>query len=485
MSSPDRQRVVVVMFDSLNRHFLWPFGATWTRTPNFARLARRARTYDRSYVCSMPCMPARRDLHTGRPGFLHRNWGPLEPWDKSVFDELRDVRGTYSHLSTDHYHYFEEGGANYHARYDSWQFFRGQEGDPCTGQVEDAAVPPNCNGKGRMSDWKNRPHFARDEDHYQTKTFADGLKFLEVNRDADNWILQIECFDPHEPFTVDPQWKALFPDPDDTILYDWPEYGDAPKRELVEQARRQYAALLAKCDASLGRVLDAFDKDNLWDDTMLVVCTDHGILLGEHGQMMKNAMPLYEEISHTPLFVHDPRHLDRGGTRTGKLVQPAIDLPATLYGYFGLDRPDTVVGLDLTDDAETREAAVFGYFNAHVNVVTDTHAYYRGGDAETASLCYTNVFSNMRSPTPLERLIDSRQADAPLADSQGVRPLVYPHGSTPSQFQGSLLFDLANDPSQSQPVDDEAVTQHLAGLMRDLMLQYDAPPEQLQRLGLS
>ena len=63
-------KAVVVMFDSLNRHLLSPYGCDWTHTPNFKRLSERTVTFDRSYVCSMPCMPARRDFHTGRAQFF-------------------------------------------------------------------------------------------------------------------------------------------------------------------------------------------------------------------------------------------------------------------------------------------------------------------------------------------------------------------------------------------------------------------------------
>ena len=42
-------KAVVVMFDSLNRHLLSPYGCEWTHTPNFKRLAERTVTFDRSY----------------------------------------------------------------------------------------------------------------------------------------------------------------------------------------------------------------------------------------------------------------------------------------------------------------------------------------------------------------------------------------------------------------------------------------------------
>ncbi len=48
----------------------------------------------------MPCMPARRDMQTGRHTFLHRSWGPLEPFDNS-FPEVLKTGGVYSHLISD------------------------------------------------------------------------------------------------------------------------------------------------------------------------------------------------------------------------------------------------------------------------------------------------------------------------------------------------------------------------------------------------
>jgi arylsulfatase A-like enzyme len=483
-------RCVMLMFDSLNRHFLSPYGCPWTHTPNFARLARHSATFDRSYVCSMPCMPARRDLHTGRPGFLHRGWGPLEPWDRSVFDELRHQCGVHSHLATDHYHYFEDGGANYHCRYDTWETFRGQEGDPWIGQVGEVAVPEHLNGKGRRQDWVNRPHMIRDADHCQTRTIDAGLRHIERNAGEDNWLLQIECFDPHEPFFVGREWQDLFPSPDAAAdpLYDWPEYGDAPDDpKLVDQARRRYAALLAKCDASLGHVLDSFDRHDLWDDTMLIVWTDHGILLGEHGLMMKNVMPLYEEIGHTPLFIHDPRHPAADGTRRGALVQPALDLAPTLCGLFGATPPDTVLGHDLAgtiaDDVRVRDAAIFGYHGGHTNLVTERHLYHRGGNATTPVNTYTLNPQGMRGQPPLPPLRELTLA-APLADSQDVPPLKLPGGPTADAYRQTLLYDLAADPTQQTPLTDAKLEADLAARMRTLMTDADAPPEQFERVDL-
>ena len=53
--------------------------------------------------------------------FSSSAWGPLEPFDNS-FPELLRLNNTYTHLVTDHYHYFEDGGATYHNRFNSYDF---------------------------------------------------------------------------------------------------------------------------------------------------------------------------------------------------------------------------------------------------------------------------------------------------------------------------------------------------------------------------
>lgn len=78
-------KVILVLFDSLNKRYLPIYNKNIKiKTPNFLRLAEKSVTFDNCYVGSMPCMPARREIHTGRRNFLHREWGPLEPYDNSI-----------------------------------------------------------------------------------------------------------------------------------------------------------------------------------------------------------------------------------------------------------------------------------------------------------------------------------------------------------------------------------------------------------------
>ena len=486
-------KAVMVMFDSLNRHLLPPYGCDWTHAPNFARLARRAATFDRSYICSMPCMPARRDFHTGRPNFLHAPWGPLEPFDDSV-PELLGRAGVYTHLASDHYHYWEDGGATYHNRYSSWEFYRGQEGDPFIGQVAEPPRPAHINPRDQRSDWVNRQHVRADRQFSQTRTFAAAQEFLQRNHGEDNWFLQVECFDPHEPFTVHRGYRDRYPSDYDGPLFDWPAYRPVQETpEQVAEARRNYAALLSKCDASLGDILDAFDAYDLWRDTMLILWTDHGFLLGEHNAWAKNWMPLYEEVSHTPFFLWDPRTPDAAGARRSALVQPAIDLGPTLLGLFGLQPAPDMLGHDLAavvaGDHEVRETAIFGYFDQHVNITDGRYVYLRIPSAGAAgAAAYTLMPTAMRGfkgnleqaelapPFPFSKRMPLLKIDSGRRWQPAFPDAAHPHGH--------LLFDVQADPRQARAVQDAAVEQRLCAAMARHFAACAAPPEQYARMGL-
>ena len=219
-------KAIFLVFDSLNRRYLPPYGNDWVDAPNFRRLAERCVTFDNAYVGSLPCMPARRDFHTGRLNFLHRSWGPIEPFDDSL-PELLKRNGVYSHLVTDHYHYFEDGGGTYHTRYSSWEAVRGQEWDPWKGEVQDPNIPETVVGlvkQRNRQNWINRKHTASIDCHTQTTTFKHGLEFLKQNAGQDNWFLQIESFDPHEPFFLPEDHTHSYVDNYDGPVFDWPEY---------------------------------------------------------------------------------------------------------------------------------------------------------------------------------------------------------------------------------------------------------------------
>ncbi|MCA9835571.1 MAG: sulfatase [Trueperaceae bacterium] len=484
-------KAIMVMFDSLNRHMLPPYGCDFVHAPNFERLAEKAIQFNRSYVGSMPCMPARRELHTGRYNFLHRSWGPLEPFDESM-PELLKKAGVYTHLVTDHQHYFEDGGGTYHTRYNSWEFMRGQEGDTWKGQVENPTIPETAKAQTGMpmwrQDWVNRQHLIREEDMPQAKTFAAGLEFIDTNHRANNWFLQIETFDPHEPFFTQQKYKDLYPHDYVGKHFDWPDYSFVTQNpEEVQHCRYEYAALVSMCDHYLGTVLDKMDALNLWDDTLLIVNTDHGFLLGEKDWWAKMVQPMYNEVAHTPLFIWDPRCKLAGETREA-LVQ-TIDLAPTLLEFFDVPIPETMEGVSLRDsiqhDALTREAGLFGQHGSHVNVTDGRYVYMRGPTPKNEPLFdYTLMPTRMRQRFTPEEL-QGIELVAPFAFSKDCSTLKAEAKAMINPYiYGTLLFDLEADPQQENPLQDEVLERKMIGHLLALMKKNDAPAEQYERLGL-
>ena len=481
-------RAIILMFDSLNRRMLPAYGGTETVAPNFERLSRRCVTFDTCYAGSMPCMPARRELHTGRYNFLHRGWSPLEPFDDSLPQILKSS-GVYSHLITDHQHYWEDGGATYHNRYCSYEFFRGQEGDLWKADVASADPAKLDSAAHRMvqQDAVNRRYLGDEADHPQSRTFEAGFEFIETNAGADNWLLQIETFDPHEPFFSYDRWHRLYPDTG--APFDWPPYERVTQdAETVAQGRNRYLSLLSMCDHNLGRLLDLMDAEDMWSDTMLIVCTDHGYMLGEKGWWSKSVMPWYDETIHTPLFVWDPRAGVRNARRRS-LVQ-TIDIAPTVLDFFGLDPTPDMEGRPLrgviVDDTPVHEAGLFGIFGGHVCVTDGRHVYMRApATAENQPLYdHTLMPTHMRAPYSVEELT-SAELHAGFGFTKGAPVLKLPAWAigTPWAF-GTLLFDLETDPEQDHPLEDPDLERRMVRLLVDLMRRNEAPESQFERLGL-
>ncbi|MEM7734480.1 MAG: sulfatase [Deinococcota bacterium] len=484
-------KAIMVMFDSLNRRMLPSYGCDWVHAPNFARLAEKTVQFNQSYVGSMPCMPARRELHTGRHNFLHRSWGPLEPFDVSM-PELLKQAGVYTHLATDHQHYFEDGGGTYHTRYNSWEFIRGQEGDAYKGHVRDPEIPKAVKSRTNTplwrQDWVNRQYVQREEDMPQAKTFKAGLEFINTNHNDDSWFLQLETFDPHEPFFTQQHYKDLYPHEYEGDHFDWPDYAPVTQTPAeVAHCRYEYAALVSMCDHYLGKVLDAMDHYNLWDDTLLIVNTDHGFLLGEKDWWAKMVQPMYNEVAHTPLFVWDPRHRICGEQREA-LVQ-TIDLAPTLLDFFEVPIPNTMQGVPLKDmlkdDTPVREAGLFGMHGSHVNVTDGRYVYMRAPVPNNEPLFeYTLMPTHMRqrfTPDELQEIdlapsfsFTQNCATLKIASNAMINPYIY----------GSLLFDLEHDPEQEHPLNDPDIERQMIAHLLKLMQANDAPVDQYERLGL-
>ncbi len=497
-------RTLFLLFDSLNRRALECYGGT-AITHNFSRLAERAVVFDNHYVGSLPCMPARRDIHTGRLNFLHRSWGPLEPYDHSFPDLLKNS-GIYSHLITDHYHYFEDGGATYHNRYNSWELYRGQEWDPWAALVDPPdekfqrlyhplQYDPPRTQSGRAQAMINREFIHGEDDYSMVQCFESAWKFLDNNRDADNWVLQIECFDPHEPFFAPEKYRVHYHSDYQGQVLNWPRYNRVEETpEEIREIQANYSALVTMCDTYLGKLLDYFDSHGLWENTALIVSTDHGFMLAEHEWWAKSRMPFYNEVAHIPLIFHHPEFRQYGGERRNALTQ-TIDIMPTLLELNGVNIPDQVLGHSLIsvleEDKIDRTAVIYGRFGASVNITDGRYTYFLyPDDLDGQELYeYTLMPTHQKSFFRREEFTDA-SLENEFAFARGFPVLKLParRGSGQGaklEDTNTVLYDLQTDPGQLQPISMPEREDLLKATIVAELNRHEAPPEAFRRFGLA
>lgn len=476
-------KTIFLLFDSLNRRYLQPYGNRDVYCPNFARLAEHSVTFDRCYPSSLPCMPARRDFHTGRISFLHRSWGPLEPYDLSFIQRLRE-HCVYTHLISDHIHYWEEGGSNYHTKYDSWEIVRGQEGDGWAPAMDpcDTSRLLGRNDIARYHDIANRRLMKKSGEYPLDRITRHALQFLDENYNKDNWFLHIESFDPHEPFFSHTEFQQQYSDDYTGQEFDWPDYKKATESsEQIEHCRKRYAALVSACDAFLGKLLDRMDLYHMWEDTELVVTTDHGYLLGEHGWWAKTVQPVFNEVAQIPLFYWNPVQ-QHAGTRSDQLCQ-MCDLGPTFLKNRGIDIPASMIGEPLAFSPDTaskrnKDACLFGIHGCYVNITDGRYIYMRRPRGDQL-YNYTLMPSNMKAAFPIQQLSEA-QLHPGFSFTRGcpvLRVPASPWADINYDEYGDMLFDLYRDPKQEKPITDTEIIEHMKTLLSLALKRCEAPDE--------
>ena len=496
-------KTVFVLFDSLNRQALRCYNPQAQPTPAFDRLAQQGIVFDNHYVGSLPCMPARRDILTGRLNFLHRSWGPVEPFDTCFPTRLHE-QGIYTHLISDHYHYWEEGGCGYHNQFSSAEFVRGQERDLWKAMVE----PPTQRFRERyhamLSDVDRRKpnmvnrEFIKDEADYPIAQCIDlANEFIDQNHGADNWFLQLELFDPHEPFTAPERFRKNLPTDYNGRVLDWPLYDKLDLTDVeAKELQANYQAIVSMCDYQLGRLLDTFDRYALWDSTTLVLTTDHGFMLGEHGWWGKNVMPVYDPIAHIPLIICHPQHAARQDNRRSQLTQ-CLDLTATfldLHGVATNSQPVNGISLlpALNSPCHTRDYALYGIFGGALNI-TDGHRTYFRYPVNTDNTLYEYTLMPVH---PASYFTEAEFAgaelihDQPFSNGFPVLKLNALNDARRPPMQGgaladanTVLFNLQHDPSQLHPLNDS--TQKYESALERTLHENHAPHELFTRFGFT
>ncbi len=492
--------VILVLVDSLNRHALEAYGPTSIRSPNFTRFAERALRFDQHFVGSLPCMPARREIFSGRKEMMWRPWGPLEPFDERL-PRLLAASGMATGLVTDHYHYWEEQANGYHQAFQSTELIRGHELDtwrplPAQGEVLPdwvEQVEKWRPGSGRRY-YANVHDFSSEEDFFPAKVMTRASHWLEDRSGRGPFFLQIESFDVHEPFHVPEPYLSLYADPTERERFSlWPPYQNVSQlRAYLAQAspeeiafvRTQYAAKVTMVDHWFGRLLDTLDQLNLWDDTAVFVTTDHGHDLGEHGQFGKQ-FPHHDSHAHIPLMVWHP-HCPGNGRSVDALTS-TVDLFATILEVAGAEVPPVPHSRSFTPllrdpGARHREHLLYGTFGQGVVCTNGDWTLIKAPVQDGPLYSY--------SPQ-LFRSLTERHLFEEVTSGHFIPGVEMPQWRIPvrraPRSRDNFLYCRSTDPSQQHNLWQKATTERerMLTLLRDVIAEEGAPPEQFERLGLT
>jgi arylsulfatase A-like enzyme len=154
-----------------------------------------------------------------------------------------------------------------------------------------------------------------------------GVKWLEEtvsNGKRDNLFLWLDSFDPHEPWDPPQQYADMYPVPEyEGLPITW---GGGFTRDWtlaeIRHIRSQYAGTITMVDKWTGLFLEKIEALGLLDNTMIVILSDHGEPLGEHGIIKKIQPWPYDELSRIPLIIRLP-----DGMASKKRIDSFVGMP--------------------------------------------------------------------------------------------------------------------------------------------------------------
>jgi iduronate 2-sulfatase len=461
--------VLFLIADDLNNS-MGCYGDPLVKTPNLDRLAARGVRFDAAN-CTFPlCGPSRNSMLTGlypnSTGILansqiFRQTIPEAVSMPQCFRQQGYFAGRIGKLY--HFNVPNSIGTVGHDDPASWELQLNPAGVDRTAEHSRifSLVPGQFGG---TLSWYASPH--SDEHHTDALQAADAEWVLErCARDTRRpFFLSVGFFRPHTPY-VAPQ-KPWFEFYDVNAM---PVIGgidadreDIPTMALASQkkeqltmtdeqrrlARQAYYASISFMDAQVGRILNALDRLQLADRTVIVFTSDHGYHLGEHGLWQKQS--LFEESSRVPLLIVAP------GTRAGAVCRAPVshvDLFPTLAELCSVKPPAGLQGQSLVPLLRDQQATGRGWAltqvmrNAGPTNPARKNAATRAGNATTKSATQAPPES-APARTFGYSLRTSRWRYTEWDSGNAGREL-YDHETDPRE-----LTNLASDPTQ-QPVVQE------------------------------
>ncbi len=372
----NKPNVLVIMSDQFKATASHLWGSTFCKTPSLERMADEGVRFENAFTPHPLCVPARVSLWRSQFPHAHgsrRNellmWTEgthaFQIWKEEGFDvgligknhcfdrpedlDLFDVWCEISH-----------GGFNRRSGFPN----KGMEWVRPVEAIEEAhAMRRNMPDRGAHTSYAVTDFPL--EDYGTGVVTSQTVRFLEEHRE-DPFALWVSYPDPHSPYEAPKKYADMFA-PD---VIDLPPWGEDDLETLPERNRVLYHMLSREdepmenvygylacyygmvrfLDDGVGRILDALERLDLRENTIVVFCADHGDFAGEHCMGQKGGV-FYDCLTHIPMIVSYPGHIPEGEAEEGMVN--LIDVVPTLFNLQGISTPRCMQGEPLPTVTDT------------------------------------------------------------------------------------------------------------------------------------
>lgn len=402
--------VIVIMLDTLRYDHLGCYGNTWIKTPDIDKFAKEAFIFNRAYAEGLPTLPVRTALFTGLYTLPFRGWQRLEPNDITLAEILWD-KGITTALITDTYHMHKPQMA-YERGFDYVRFIRGQEIDPYKINANIQIDLSKWNEKNYTSTQyatfaadtsgpslrfrtemqrkeyfiqylKNISNWKGEEDQFIAQVIKAGIAWLEEQvsiGNTDHFLLWLDSFDPHEPWNPPEEYYRIYAPKeyvDKPIIFGGGNAEEFTNLE-IQHIRAQYAGKVTLVDKWVGIFLEKIKELGLWENSMIIILSDHGCPIGEHGIIKKVRPWPYEELARIPLLIKHPEI--NGGKKIDVFVETVDIMPTILDAfnvkYDGLIDGENLIPILKEEKEKVREFAISGFYERSWSLRDEKYTLY-------------------------------------------------------------------------------------------------------------
>jgi len=314
-----RPNILFVLADDLRWDGLGAYGNASVRTPHLDTLAGEGLRFDAFYVASPVCQGSRAAFLTG----LYPHQAGIE--QKQLRQRIgAGVPTLATHLAEAGYVTGFVGKAHLGGDPSRWGFHESPLYLPGSAGAFDPRERTRLFVDGREE---------KVEGHLPERLVDAAVGFVVRHRD-EHWLLWLAPTSPHFPYEAHPDFPYRFDD-----LTPPPGY---PPGEAVglKTFWEGYYSLISRLDRELGRLLARLEELGLAENTLVLVTSDNGLMLGSHGGVGKAVW--YEEATRVPALLRWPGRVAAGST--AKSFVSSVDLLPTLLELAGLEVPADLEG---------------------------------------------------------------------------------------------------------------------------------------------